>query len=402
MRVLYAVNPEPDMGASLVFRGLREVLGEGNVVDVPYKYSYHGTTDFLHNPTLQRFFSKFPTHSLTNAQCEGTTPFPWMSKNVECCFNSRARAVEEWEALAWDTVALNSLDSFDVLFVASRDVAIWIASEILERHPLPVVIVDCEDYEHVREDLIQRFSPVAYFKTALVPRSRFPDHECFDFEMYDPIRHPNVHGIFYASPVAGLEKFDVDDSWENKEFDVQVRMSITHECRRHLYSHMQEVQGRRVAMASLEQLSAVEAGFRSTILLLDYAGYIEELAKSKISISVGGHSLGRHPIRHLEVTAFCTMMLCQEPLIEYPYPFVGGEHCVFFDPYNKEDFLGKLEYYLSHDDECRAVAGAGRQHLLRYHTTRVRTVQMLQVVEEALNNTFGAVPQLPLHQLRHE
>ncbi len=52
---------------------------------------------------------------------------------------------------------------------------------------------------------------------------------------------------------------------------------------------------------------------------------------------------------------------------------------------SKEELLKKIEYYLIHDDERKAIAQAGQKRTFRDHTYRVRMVQLVQILERYLN-----------------
>lgn len=378
MRVLYALSPIPDFGESVVFKGLQEALGKENVSEIPYKFAYHGYPGgkvYSRNPTIQKFIREKPNSS--NAEFFRTITyvdsFKWMITD--------AVPLSAEEAGIRDAQILESLDEFDVLFFSTQEISTWLVAKALERRAIPTALVDCADDDGLLLDLLDRFASIAYFKTGLVRREWFPEHSD---KLYDPAVHPKVHGIFYSSPIIGTPYQEQDDSWENKTFDFHVSLALTHESRAHIYSHLQTIDRSRASIQDIDGIDFIQNWTRRSLPMTPYEQYTEEIAKSKIAISAGGHSLGRHPFRHFEIPSFRTMLLCQEPLVEYPHPFKDGEHCVFFDPYDRNDFLGKLEYYLSHDDDCRQIADAGYEHLMKYHTSKARAEQMIEIVEGLL------------------
>ena len=62
----------------------------------------------------------------------------------------------------------------------------------------------------------------------------------------------------------------------------------------------------------------------------------------------------------------------QEGFLEY---FVPGEDFVYYE--SKEDLLAKVEYYLSHDEERKAIARNGHEKVAASHTYRHRIGEML-------------------------
>jgi spore maturation protein CgeB len=52
-----------------------------------------------------------------------------------------------------------------------------------------------------------------------------------------------------------------------------------------------------------------------------------------------------------------------------PFPLRHGETIVFYSTYNESDFLAKLHYYLTHEEEARKIARNGYLHALRHHRT---------------------------------
>lgn len=57
--------------------------------------------------------------------------------------------------------------------------------------------------------------------------------------------------------------------------------------------------------------------------------------------------------------------------------FVPGEDFVFYD--SKEDLLRKIDYYLCHEEERRAIARSGHDKIAAGHTYRHRVREMLDI-----------------------
>ena len=113
------------------------------------------------------------------------------------------------------------------------------------------------------------------------------------------------------------------------------------------------------------------------------AEYREALARSRIGLNLCGY--GFDTVRYWEVPAYGAMLLSERPPICIPHNFVDGTHAVFFD--DLPDLEAKLDFYLHHPEETAAIAAAGREHFLRYHTSSARARQFLGVVSSLLNWT---------------
>ena len=108
---------------------------------------------------------------------------------------------------------------------------------------------------------------------------------------------------------------------------------------------------------------------------------MESIAKSKIAIAIRGW--GRDTVRRWEIPAFNTMMLECDCGILAPYPFVDKITCVRFKE-DLSDLIEKIIYYLKHDDERKAIATRGHEHLLKYHTNEKRAAYFLDIVQREL------------------
>ena len=59
--------------------------------------------------------------------------------------------------------------------------------------------------------------------------------------------------------------------------------------------------------------------------------------------------------------------------------FIPGEDYVFYE--NRKDILDKIEYYLSHEDERKAIAKNGHDKVKKEHTFDVRVKQIIELVK---------------------
>jgi len=85
--------------------------------------------------------------------------------------------------------------------------------------------------------------------------------------------------------------------------------------------------------------------------------------------------------RHFEIPALRTMQITQhaDNLEEY---FVPGKEIVFYT--DTKDLIGKIRYYLAHDEECEAIAKAGYERVLRDHTREKRLYYLFSAIGQPL------------------
>jgi hypothetical protein len=110
---------------------------------------------------------------------------------------------------------------------------------------------------------------------------------------------------------------------------------------------------------------------------LNHKMYLEAISKSYIGISSWG--AGNCCRRMWEILSNKTCCFIQKPLIVYPHQLVDGESCVYYE--TMEEFKEKLDYYLSHKEECVRIGQNGYEHVKKYHTADARVKQMLTRME---------------------
>lgn len=108
--------------------------------------------------------------------------------------------------------------------------------------------------------------------------------------------------------------------------------------------------------------------------------FVRQLDRSLIGLDIYG--LGYDTMRYWEIPAHGCMLLAERRPIRIPFNYRDGESAVFFD--DLPDLEEKLNHYLAHPDEARAIAVKGHEHLRKYHTSSARARQFLGRVQEAL------------------
>jgi glycosyltransferase involved in cell wall biosynthesis len=105
----------------------------------------------------------------------------------------------------------------------------------------------------------------------------------------------------------------------------------------------------------------------------DQTEYVRALLDTRIGLNIFG--CGFDTVRYWELPAHGCMLLSERLPIRIPHNFRDGESAVFFD--DTQDLEEKIEYYLAHPEEIRAIARAGHEHFKRHHTGSMRARQLL-------------------------
>ena len=110
--------------------------------------------------------------------------------------------------------------------------------------------------------------------------------------------------------------------------------------------------------------------------------YYETLLKTKISIDSPQYKgWGFYTQRMMESLANGCCYFYPTPTynVDFPNGLIDGEDFIIY--HSAEDLIKKIEYYLSHEDEMRAIAENGFNKLLKYHTSEVRAKEFIATCE---------------------
>lgn len=125
-------------------------------------------------------------------------------------------------------------------------------------------------------------------------------------------------------------------------------------------------------------------GWKKTPLAKHYRGPLNarqsakayRLAKIAVNTNVRPIAKGVN-VKTFEICAAGGFQLTDEPADLRQSFAIGKELDVFHDA---DEFRDRVEYWLGHDDERRAVAGAGRERVVRDHTMRQRMRRMISLL----------------------
>lgn len=74
--------------------------------------------------------------------------------------------------------------------------------------------------------------------------------------------------------------------------------------------------------------------------------------------------------------------------IPHAHPLIDGEDVVFYDPLDKQAFIDKVQYYLSHEHEARRIAMNGFYKALRHHRYVNRVDYILNTVNLLMDPSY--------------
>ncbi len=329
MRVLFLVEPQQDYLEYMNFNGLCETLGEENVILYPPKLSYLGLPDgnyFLHGQNKMGF--------------TGTSPY------IKSRSRMRLYPMEE---------IVDEMPNIDLIILSSpRHYPVHALRFIKQlyggRFPKPTAFLDGEDGNNIRTDLIEEFHPDFIFKR----------------ELTHPIQ--GIHPLPFSAIVPHLEIYN-ELCQIPKTLDIFALFGNTHEIRPRIIKFLLEQNYQNSYIGIDKSTIPWQNDQRFTINpLKGYNEYLKTMASAKINIILRGH--GRDTVRMWEAASFETLLLIKDPGIIIPNPYINNVHCVYFE--NENDLKEKIDYYLLHEDERLAIAEAGKEHCLKYHTNRAR------------------------------
>jgi hypothetical protein len=336
MKILYLVDPQQDYLTSMIFDGLCSLIKEENVYVYPMlkRWKYGTTDDWYILPDGKKGWT-------------GKSDYEPIRANLP--------------ELTLDEICAH-IEEFDYIILCSpREYVIKSFRYIRDKLGIltnKVAFLDGEDGNNIHTELIDIFQPNYLFKREIFYDAQYKNKKIyplpfssFALNLYinsDSIKTLNVFGVF-----------------GNTNY---LRVRLVEEF------HRLNIDKSIVDIDSGATIDSDKARYGK----MSYNDYMQKIASSKIGLSCIGH--GKDCVRYWEIPSYRTMMMCVNPKIVIPFPFKDRETAVFI----KEDLSNLrelLEYYLSHDDERKAIAQAGHEHLMKYHTNKKRVQYMLDIME---------------------
>jgi len=341
-RVLFVEHPESDYLSAVLYMGLCELLGPDNVCDFPHKPSYHGRAHTFPSPyervVWPEDMSLVPAHARPPGPLpEGvayTGPFEWMvpSPSEE---RSMGQVLEELLTGEFDLVILASPRKYAIDALAS------LVQQLAPPRMPPTVLVDGEDYQDIRHDLVERFKPAAYCKRELLSGKTCA---------------AALHPLPLACPLWPLPQEEV-----SKDVDVAFLGGGSSAQREEVCQALRSEFGDRFAGAVGGHVS--------------HRQYLASLARARVAVSVRGH--GYDTLRYWEIPAMPGTLMAADacPLVR-PEPFQHGRDSLVF--HDTQDLVVHVRWALDDESRRAELARAGNEHLRRHHSAPARAAQLLK------------------------
>ncbi|MDN5942374.1 MAG: glycosyltransferase [Nitrospira sp.] len=361
MRILYLTDSAPDYLADLLFVGLYRALGSEQIIDYPYKAVYHDSLQRVH------YVPQVP---------------------------GRRCKEEEVTALLRDK-------QFDLAVLSSPRSGAMTAWESLSKCQAmpPLVLIDGEDDATLRREVFHRYQCALYFKR------EYPCHR--DIGVGARVRRWRTgwadatlsQRTYPLSLAVALETIPTVPAIQ-RDVDVSYVGRISHPKRRQAVEILRQASGIRFQGGVYAEADDCQSKLLSGVsrVLIKLTGdppvtaaqrgtklskseYYALLGRSKMALSIRGG--GFDTLRYWEIVASGTLLLSEQPDIEIPNNFEHGKEALFCRP-DLSDLQELVHYYASHDAEREAIARAGHDHLLKFHTCERRAEQLLAICKQTL------------------
>lgn len=315
---------ESDYLANILFLGLCQEYGPDNVIDWPWKGSYHGE--------ISLYQSYYDPNEIGK-----TEPYNWMI----------AQPGKPWA----DEEIFSSIDEFDLVILASPRISNMAAlrkliNKVGRKRIKQLVFIDGEDGDYIRHDIVEEFSPSVYFKREMLSAKLSAKCRVMPCPFASPaIIYPNVK-----------KDIDIMNLSGGNYFAGVGKNSI-------------------LGVNSKEELDNIlQNEFKNACVGYLKKGYFDAINRSKMAVCLGGW--GWDTLRLWEIPSFETLLLVNKSPLLMPYPFINGEHCIEFETIN--ELLTIIHKYLDNEDERVKIAKAGNEHLRKYHTAKARARYLVE------------------------
>jgi hypothetical protein len=364
MKILFLTHPEEDYSEAMLFAGLCQELGASNVIDVPWKASYHGAVSSYHG-----FSRGHDEHAPIGVDAgigdaTGLGPYQWFPAQP-----GERRSETE-------IVDLVRSNAFEIVIVGTRLESQRhfrrLKSELRTKR---IVFHESEDYWEIDRERAEGCGAKLYLKRELLPAQA---SRSWPFRL---VSFPFACVLPPQDLVA-------------KETDVSVVLSHTHADRKFAFEGVLSLDRAIVDVPTMGFFGeSVPEHVRNDALAwvedrwLDanarkytFDEYQRSTARARIAVAPRGH--GRDSVRRWEIPAFADTLLMSQglDLVEPANPLVDGVHYATFA--SAGELREKLRHYLDHDDERSRIAATGHTLVMRDHSCAARARQLLQLVKE--------------------
>ena len=349
MRILFLTSDHLDYVSDPLYVGLSRVLGEGQVVEYPYKAGFHdvGLVPWYLVPSSGR---------------------PW----------TREEILDRLREKHFDLVCLASF----------RKECLDQCAELYRQVPFPpMVFIDGSDAPQIRYDVLARFPIAIYFKREYPCTVKRRLSRLLRVADLFRIRQHGTQRIVPMPMSLVLETIPTLSC--RKQFDVSYTGRASHERRIRAFRILSAMSGPsfsgNIYASPGDRKYKLRAGSIKRLMTKIFNNslveetelikkkspyeYCKEIASSRIAVCIRGG--GWLTPRYFEIPAMGTLLLCERPAIEIPDNFEHRKHAVFCKN-DLSDLEDLVLHYLRENDERERIAEAGRKHFLKYHTCERR------------------------------
>jgi len=118
--------------------------------------------------------------------------------------------------------------------------------------------------------------------------------------------------------------------------------------------------------------------FRTAVDCVKFENYIRRINESKIIVTSNSR-FKQLSLKYFEVLACGTLLLTNRPEGLDQVGMRDGKHLVLYDGF--KDLENKISYFLTHDKEREAIAKEGMELVRKYHSNRVRVVELTEMLK---------------------
>ena len=108
-----------------------------------------------------------------------------------------------------------------------------------------------------------------------------------------------------------------------------------------------------------------------------WSRFYTTLSDSKISVDSYGAGLANNTGRFFEILARGCALFYQPITTHLPNPFADGENITIYN--STAQLVEKINELKDNDDRLKELAYAGHNHMLKYHTTKRRGMEFLEL-----------------------
>lgn len=341
-RMLLLMDYQLDYGAEFLLHGLYKVLGKENITIFPFlrRYTEERVDKDYILPDGSKGFTALP---------EQLTPLDLEEKDFD------------------EIIAEIRRKGFDYIVMASPREYVIKSMEMLKKEfgniPLPVVFCDFEDYSMLRWDIVRKYNPICYFK-----------RELLDTDENRALM--KTYPLFPLPFAAMTDKLAPDILYDKKDIDVFFSAGLTHPFREKVVRLLYELKDEGINFVGGVDPQPPDAPFYK--FRLGYREYQEFIGRSKINITARG--FGYDTVRRWEAPCYLGLVLADKIPLITPYSFTDGANIVYYEN-DLTNFKVLVKYYLEHEEEAKRIGMAGREYVMKYHTTEARARYFLKILE---------------------